>query len=116
MRKLKKGRKLHRERDQRRALIKILATNLILQGRIKTTRAKAKELASFIEKQITKAKRNSLADIRQLRRYFSKEIVAKLVKEIAPRYKERSGGYTRILKVGPRDSDTSQMVIIEFVK
>ena len=98
MRKRKKGRKLSRKRDQRKALLRSLVQNLILKEKIKTTEAKAKELVPFAEKQITKAKTGNLAVRRQLARYFSQKIIKKLVEEIAPRYQERKGGYTRIIK------------------
>jgi large subunit ribosomal protein L17 len=116
MRKRKRGRKLSRKRDQRKALLRSLAQNLILKEKIKTTTAKAKELSSFIEKQITKAKVDSLQTRRILASFFSKEIVKKLITEIAPRYKERKGGYTRIIKTGPRKSNGAKMVIIELIK
>ncbi len=116
MNKLKKGRKLSRKRDQRRALLKIMATNLILKERIKTTRAKAKETASFAEKAITKAKKADLNSIKALNRLFPEKAVKKLIKELGPRYQSRPGGYTRILRLGRRPLDASPMVIIEFVK
>lgn len=116
MRKRKKGRKLHRKSDQRRALLKSLASALILNEKIKTTEAKAKEVSSFIEKFITIAKNKNLASRRLLAKFFSKKIVKKLVDEIGPRYKERKGGYIRIIKLGPRKSDGAKMVIIELVK
>jgi len=116
MRKHKKGRKLSRKRDQRRALLKSLASALLLKEKIKTTEAKAKEVASFVEKQITRAKAGSLSSRRLLTRDFSPEIVKKLVNEIAPRYKERKGGYTRIIKLGPRKSNGAKMAIIELIK
>lgn len=116
MRKRKRGRKLSRERDQRKALFKGLATNLILKEKIETTTAKAKELAKFVEKKISRAKIDNLYSRRLLTRFFSKEIVKKLITEIAPRYKERKGGYTRIIKLGPRKSNGAKMVIIELVK
>jgi len=112
----KKGRKLKRERDQRKALIKNLAENLILKERIKTTEAKAKELKKFIEKKITKAKKQDLASYRHLRRFFSEKACQKLVKEIAPLLKERSGGYTRIVKLGERRGDNAKMALIEIIK
>jgi len=135
MRKRKKGRKLSRERGQRKALLKTLAVSLILKEKIKTTEAKAKELASFIEKQITKARRVSVlikdkdekgkktikrskedvAAIRYLLQFYQPSVVKKLTEEIAPRYKDRKGGYTRIIKLGSRKSDSSRMAIIEFV-
>ena len=116
MRKHKKGRKLSRKRDQRRALLKSLASALLLKEKIKTTEAKAKEVASFVEKQITRAKAGSLSSRRLLTRDFSPEVVKKLVNEIAPRYKERKGGYTRIIKLGPRKSNGAKMAIIELIK
>lgn len=117
MRKRKKGRKFHREKKQRKALMVGLASNLFLKGRIKTTQAKAKELAGFSEKYITKAKKMDLANRRLLLRDLSLKVVAKLEKEIVPRYKTRPGGYTRIIKLGGRiKSDNSEMAIIELIK
>ncbi len=116
MRKRKKGRKLSRKRDQRKALLKGLATNLILKEKIETTEAKAKELAKFVEKQISRAKIDSVYSRRLLARFFSKETVKKLITDIAPRYKGRKGGYTRIIKLGPRKSNGAKMVIIELIK
>lgn len=116
MRHLKKGRKLSRERDQRRALMKSLAESLIIRERITTTEARAKELSSFIEKKVTLAKKKStLLALRELTRIFSKITAQKLVKEIAPRFKARDGGYTRIIKLVSRKGDGARMVIIEFV-
>lgn len=116
MRKRKKGRKLHRKRDQRKALLRELCRSLLLYEKIQTTEAKAKEVSSFVEKLITKAKKDNLSTRRYLGRYFSKEIVRKLVEEFGKRYKERAGGYTRIIKLEPRKSDGAKMVIIELVK
>ncbi len=116
MNKQKKGRKLSRKRDQRRALLKIMAANLILQERIKTTLAKAKETAVFAEKAITKAKKADLNSIKALSRIFPEKAVKKLIKELGPRYQSRPGGYTRILKLGRRVGDASPVVIIELVK
>jgi large subunit ribosomal protein L17 len=116
MRKRKKGRKLSRKRDQRRALLKTLASALFLKEKIQTSEAKAKELVSFAQKQITKAKVGNLSAKRELLRYFSQKVVKKLIEEIAPRYKERKGGYTRIIKLGSRKSDGARMAIIELVK
>ena len=116
MKKRKKGRKFSRKTKQRRALLRSLARELFLKEKIKTTEAKAKELSSFAEKQITKAKKANLAARRLLAKNFSPEIVKKIVEEIAPRYKERKGGYTRIIKLGPRKSDGARMAIIELVK
>ncbi len=116
MRKLKKGRKFSRPAAQRKALFKGLARNFYLKEKIKTTESKAKELKIFVEKYITRAKKKDLAAQRYLLRFFSKDIVRKLIKDIAPRYKKRPGGYTRIFKLGPRKSDGVKMAIIELVK
>ena len=78
--------------------------------------AKAKEISALAEKFITRAKKQDLSSRRILAKYFSKNLVKKLVEEIAPRYKERKGGYTRIIKLGPRKSDGARMAIIELVK
>lgn len=116
MRKGRKIRKLSRPRSQRKALLKGLARSLILGEKIRTTEAKAKELRPFVEKIITKARKNNLAAFRDLRALFEQRVVSKLTKEIAPRYKERAGGYTRIIKLGPRRGDSAKMAIIELVK
>jgi len=116
MRKRKKGRKFSRKRDRRRAFLKTLVTALFLQEKIKTTEAKAKEISGFAEKFITKAKKGDLATRRFLARFFSKRITKKLIEEIGPRYKERKGGYTRIVKLGLRKSNGAKMAIIELVK
>ena len=116
MRKRKKGRKFSRERDQRKALFKSLLNNLFLNERIKTTESKAKEISRFAEKYITKAKNMNLATRRLLLRDLSSNAVKKLEKEIGPRYKERKGGYSRIIKTGPRKSDGAKIAIIELIK
>lgn len=116
MRKRKRGRKLSRKRGQRRALLKSLARELFLKEKIKTTEAKAKEASSFIEKQISRAKVGNLSSRRLLAKKFSLQVVKKIVDEIAPRYKKRKGGYTRIIKLGQRKSDGARMAIIELVK
>jgi large subunit ribosomal protein L17 len=116
MRKLKKGRKLSRKSDQRKALLKSLARSLFLKERIKTTEAKAKEVLPFAEKLITRAKKGDLSSRRILAGLFSPETVKKLMDEIAPGYKDRKGGCLRIIKLGPRQSDGARMAIIELVK
>lgn len=116
MRKRKKGRRLSRKGDQRKALLKSLASALILEEKIKTTEAKAKEAAGFVEKQITRAKVGSLHSRRLLAGLFASETVKKLVSEIGPRYKEKKGGYTRIIKLGRRKTNGARMAIIELVK
>lgn len=116
MRHLKKGRKFHRKRDQRKALLRSLGQELILKEAIITTLAKAKEVQRFIEKKIERAKKGDLQSIRLLRKDFSKESTFKLIKTIAQRYKERQGGYTRIVKIGPRQSDGAEITKIELIK
>lgn len=116
MRKRKKGRKLARKRDQRKALFKLLARNLFLKEKIKTTEAKAKEVKPFVEKIITKSKKEDLSSRRFLAKFFPPLVVKKLINEIGPRYKERKGGYIRIIKLGPRKSDGAKMAIIELIK
>ncbi|MFH1656333.1 MAG: 50S ribosomal protein L17 [Candidatus Nealsonbacteria bacterium] len=116
MKKKVKGRKFGREKDQRKALLKSLARSIFLNEKIKTTEAKAKEVSGFVEKLITRSIKGDLATIRYLSGLFDKELVKKIVNEIGPRYKNRPGGYTRIIKVEPRKTDGSKMAIIEFVK
>ena len=116
MRHRKKGRKLGRKNGNRRALLMNLASQLIVHKRIKTTDAKAKELRSFIEPLITLAKKDDLHSRRMvIKKLPHKNIVRSLCKEIAPRYVERPGGYTRIIKLGYRDNDRAPVSIIEFV-
>jgi len=116
MKKRKKRRKLSRKRDQRKALLKALASALLLNEKIKTTEAKAKEVSSLVQKFITQAKKEDLASRRLLAKVFSKKIVKKLMEEIGPGYKERKGGYTRIIKLGQRKSNGAKMAIIELIK
>lgn len=116
MRHHSKIKKFGREKNQRKALMRSLARNLIRHDRITTTEAKAKALRPFVEKLVTKAKNGTLAS----RRLASSEIhgaaeVKKLFSETAPRYKERAGGYTRIVKMPRRDLDGAPMAMIEFV-
>src|SRR3989344_4127719 len=115
MNKGKKGRKLSRERDQRRALMRHLATAIILHGRIVTTEPRAKELRPFIERWVSKARIGDLAARRMAARYFSPQVTKKLMDEIAPRYRGRAGGYTRVIKKASRVRDADRMAVIEFV-
>lgn len=109
-------RKFGRTTDERRALLRSLAESLILKGRIKTTEAKAKELRPFVEKLVTKGRVGDLAAHRLLTaRLGAPRVAKKLIADIAHRYKERAGGYTRIIKLPPRSGDGSKMAIIEFV-
>lgn len=107
---------MSRKSDQRKALINSLMRALFLHEKIKTTETKAKAAAPFAEKCITRAKGGTIHSRRLLARIFTPDIVKKLVDDIAPRYKERKGGYTRIIKLGPRKSDGAKMAIIELVK
>ncbi len=116
MRKRNKGRKLSRKKDQRKALLRSLCRELFLVEKIKTTEAKAKEISSIAQKYITRAKKNDIAAKRILAGVFSPDVVKKLTNDIAPRYKERKGGYVRIIKIGARESDSARMAIIELVK
>lgn len=116
MRKKKKGRKFHRKKDQRRALKRSLVSSLFEKERIETTLARAKEISSLAEKYITRAKKGDLSSRRLLLRNLPEKIVKKLIDEIAPRYKDRNGGYTRIIRMGQRKSDGSQMAKIELIK
>ena len=116
MRKLNKGRKFSRKIGPRNALLRVLVNNFLMQEKIKTTEAKAKELRSIAEKMITKAKNSDLANRRLLARELTPKMTKKIIDEIAPKYKDRMGGYTRIIKLGPRNSDGAHMAIIELVK
>ncbi len=111
------NRKFGRSSNQRHALLKGLAASLVLHGRIVTTEAKAKELRPNIEKLITKAKNPTLAARRLLLAgfYNNETVVSKLISDIAPRYTERAGGYTRIVKLAPRKEDASPMALIELL-
>lgn len=110
------GRKFGRERDQRRALMKGLATSLVMEGRIETTHPKAKELVRYIEKLITKAKKGDLANRRAVIAGLSTQVAAfKLVDEIAPQLKGRTSGHVRVERTRIRVGDGAQMAVIEFV-
>ncbi len=115
MKHLKKGRKFGRERDQRRALMKSLASSFFMLGRITTTEAKAKELRPYAEKFITRAKNPSLANRRLISSMLSEGVTKKLI-DRAKEYSGRSGGYTRVIKLGVRKSDSAKMAILELVK
>ena len=123
-------RKLGRTSSQRKAMLRDLATDLIINERIETTEARAKEVRKAVEKMITLGKRGDLHARRQAAAFIRRELVTttdvegnettsfalqKLFDDVAPRYAERQGGYTRILKVGPRRGDGAPVVVIELV-
>ncbi|MCU0660634.1 MAG: 50S ribosomal protein L17 [Candidatus Pacebacteria bacterium] len=110
-------RKFGRKKNQRNALLKSLALSLVKSGKITTTEAKAKELRPFIEKLVTKGKTPTVASRRNITAKLQnrKPEVKKLVDEVAKKYEDRKGGYTRIMKLPRRKSDGSKMAVIEFV-
>jgi|TARA_Y200000002_G_scaffold77961_1_gene61402 large subunit ribosomal protein L17 len=117
MRHRKSGRKLNRNSPQRKALKKSLAISIIEHESVKTTLAKAKEIRGFLEPLVTLAKENTVANQRlAFARLQSKEAVAKLFDELGPRYKERPGGYLRVIKRGFRPGDKAPAAQIEFVQ
>ena len=111
----KSTRKFGREKKVRDGLMKSLAVALIENGKIKTTDAKARSLRPMIEKMVTEARKETLASRRNLISKVGSGSASKMVKEIAPKYKTRAGGYTRITKLQARLSDGSLMAVIEFV-
>ncbi len=116
MRHAKTGRKLGRSHSHRKALMRNLATSLLTYGRIRTTFIKAKELQPVADHLVTLAKRGDLHARRQaLTLVYDDAVVSRLFKDIAPWYKERPGGYTRVLKLEPRPGDNAPMAFIEFV-
>jgi large subunit ribosomal protein L17 len=112
----KAGRKLGRDASHRKALYANLAVSVIEHGRIKTTEAKAKEVSPIVEEMITLGKRGDVAAHRQaVSTLRSKPAAHKLFADVAPRFAERPGGYTRIVKIGPRPGDAAQMAYLELV-
>ena len=109
-------RKLGKRSDQRKAMLRAMVTYLLENGQIKTTLTRAKEVAPVAEKMITLAKKNDLASYRQALGFITKEDVAKkLFQELGPKYADRNGGYTRIVRIGPRRGDAAEMAIIQLV-
>ncbi|MDP4153243.1 MAG: 50S ribosomal protein L17 [Bacillota bacterium] len=110
-------RKLGVPTDHRRAMLRGMVTFFLETGRIETTVTRAKEVSSIAEKMITLGKENTLHNKRQAMSFITKEdVVKKLFDEIGPKYAERKGGYTRIIKTGPRLGDSAPMAILELVK
>ena len=109
-------RKLGHTTDSRTAMLRAMVTFLLENGKIETTVTRAKEVRALAEKYITLAKDSSLHNKRQAMAFITKEaVVKKLFDEVAPKYAERNGGYTRITKIGPRRGDAAEMAIIELV-
>ncbi|MBA2537251.1 MAG: 50S ribosomal protein L17 [Actinobacteria bacterium] len=116
MRHQRSGRKLGRDSAQRKALYSNLASALIEHGRIRTTEAKAKEVRPIVEQMITLGKRGDVSAHRQAVAFLrSKPIAHKLFAEVAPRFADRPGGYTRVVKLGPRQGDSAPMAYLELV-
>ena len=109
-------RKLGRPTDHRLAMLRNLVTSLLREGRIETTLTRAKETRRMAERMITLGKRGDLHSRRLALAYiYDEDVVTKLFNEIAPKYADRNGGYTRIIKVGPRRGDGAEKAIIELV-
>jgi len=109
-------RKLGKPTDQRMAMLRQQVTDFLANGKMETTVTRAKEIAPIAEKMITLGKKDTLATRRQALSFITKEdVVTKVFKEIAPKYADRNGGYTRITKIGPRRGDAAEMAIIELV-
>ena len=110
------SRKLGRPTDHRQAMLRGLVTYLLENGRIETTVTRAKEVRAMADRMITLGKENTLHSRRQALAYVTKEDVVKMLfDEIAPKYEDKNGGYTRIIKTGPRRGDAAEMCIIELV-
>lgn len=110
------SRKLGRSSDHRKAMLRAMVTFLLENGQIETTVTRAKEVRAMTEKMITLGKSDTLHTKRQVMRYVTKEdVTKKLFDEIAPKYSDRNGGYTRIIKTGPRRGDAAPMAIIQLV-
>jgi large subunit ribosomal protein L17 len=116
MRHLKKGRSLHRSSSHRKAMLRNLAVSILVHERVHTTEAKAKEVRRLVERIITWGKRGDLHARRlTARQVRSRTVVKRIFDDLAPRYSNRPGGYTRILKAGFRHGDNAPMVIMELV-
>ena len=110
------NRKLGRATDHRMAMLRALVTYLLENGKVETTLARAKEVGPLTEKMITLGKKGNLAAYRRAMGFITKEdVVQKLFKEIAPKYAERNGGYTRVTRTGERRGDAAEMAVIELV-
>ncbi len=110
------GRRLKRDTNERKALFKGLLSSLVLQGRIKTTQEKAKSIKGQADKLIAIALKGEAIADSYLQRYLIPNAIKKIVRQIAPRFKKRGGGYTRIIKLGNRQTDSASMVLMEWVE
>lgn len=109
-------RKLGRTSDQRKAMLRQLTTDLLENGKLETTFCRAKEVQPVVEKMITLGKKGGLANYRRALSYITKEDVAhKLFNDVAPKYADRNGGYTRITRIGTRRGDAAEVAVIELV-
>jgi len=109
-------RKLGKTTDQRMAMLRQQVTDFLDNGKMETTVTRAKEIAPLAEKMITLGKKNTLASRRQALAFITREdVTTKVFKELAEKYAERNGGYTRITKIGPRRGDAAEMAVIELV-
>src|SRR5581483_3117451 len=116
MRKKVFGRKFKRDANERKALFKGLATSLVLYEEIKTTEEKAKAIKGMVDKLVTKAKKKEMASFELLQSFLTPTAAKKLIVDIAPRFTERSGGYTRIVRLGKRLNDGASVVMMEWVE
>ena len=116
MRKHVFGRQLQRDTNERKALFKSLMSALVINESIKTTEAKAKSIKSYVEKMVTKARKNTEETKRVLQGDFTQPVLKKFIDEITPRFTNRPGGYTRIIRMGNRVRDNAKMVILEWVE
>ena len=116
MRKNVFGRQLKRDSNERKALFKGLASSLVLEERIQTTEQKAKSIKGQVERLVTKAKVGDMNAERYIQPYLNADAVSKMMRDIAPRFKSRPGGYTRIIRMGRRLQDNASMVILEWVE
>lgn len=115
MRKGIRAKKFSRSSSQRGALLRSLARSIFLHGRITTTETKAKEASIVVERMVTRAKKGDMASRRYLASVVGPEVASKVMSQIAPQFSERKGGYTRVVKKGPRKSDGASMAIVELV-
>lgn len=117
MRHLKAGRKLNRTAAHRKALLRNLLKALVLREQVRTTDAKAKELRRWADRLVTLGKKNSVHTRRLAFSYLgSRKLVQRLFDEVAPRFQGRAGGYTRVLKIGPRRGDAAPVSLVEFTE